>query len=153
MYNINSPCIKHKKVLERSFSLLNAPSPKSSGNLLLYSLPHCSFSPFFVLIFRFSLRKHYEENKEFLLSSCFNGWANSNQQILQFLYGTSSLIVSSLLWKVKNEIGIWFLSQNSRADRKIKWIRDKIREIILKYLFCIHLDTREERNWAMNFSK
>lgn len=116
-----------------------------SATLLLF--------PFFVLIFRCSLRKHYEENRTFFLSSCFNGWAKSNQQILQFLYGASSLIDPSLLWTVWNKIGIGFLSWNSKTDRKIKCIRDKIREIIFKYLFCLNSDTWEERNWATNFSK
>lgn len=72
------------------------------------------------------------------------------QQILQFMYGTSSLIVPSLLWKIKNKIS---LSWNSRTDKKTKWIWDKIREIIFKYLFFVNSDTWEKRNRALNFSK
>lgn len=96
-----------------------------SATLLLF--------PLFVLVFRSSLRKHYEEKKTFFLSSYFNGWANSNQQTHLFLYGTSSLTVPALLWKVKNKIGIVFLSWNSRTARKITQVRDQTREIICKY--------------------
>lgn len=75
-----------------SLSLLNSFSPTSSGELLLYSLPHSSFLP--LLIYRLPLGKHAEENKKFFLPTCFKGWANSNQQIFCFLYWTSSLAIS-----------------------------------------------------------
>lgn len=135
--------------------LLNFPSPKSSEDFLLYSLPHTTFPPFFVLIFRHSLRKYCEKNKKFFLPSCFNGWANFNHQIFQFLYGTSYLTVSSLPYfeKSQNKIGILFLPWNSTTDKDEADYRDKIRETIFKYFFCLNSDTWEWRNWAAHFLK
>lgn len=131
-----------------SLPLLNSFSPTSSGELLLYSLPHSSFLPF---LYWFTDSLWGSMLRKTRNSSCL--LALKSEQILTSKYSVSCtglhLLQSLSQLMLRSLKAEWlFLSQNSRAwEDKINY-KDQIGNIIFKYFFCLNLDTWEERNWT-----
>lgn len=136
-----------------SLSLLNSFSLTSSGELLLYSLPHSSFLPFLYwftdCLWGSMMRK--TRNSSSLLSL-------KAEQILTSKYSVSCtglhLLQSLTQLILRSPKAEWlFLFQNSRGwEDKINH-KDQIGKIIFKYFFSLNLDTWEERNWITIFPK